>query len=191
MHMLSLNYKLLIHLKCYKAVSVQGSVLARPSSLNYGFCPQDTPVRQWIQDSERNLHAKREALPKRNGKGSQYTCHKGYLLLPSSSHQTGGEIVTQRLLKAEWRTDLGKPRPGQQWGSRQGYDPTTTQRAVRLCEAGSCGRRHHLQRRGSHMGDVISRVTKGHNLLSKSKFRNCLLVGRPFLHHACRYTSMA
>lgn len=79
--------------------------------------------------------------------------------------------------------DLGTRRLGKEQETYRNMIHTTTQLAVRPTAVS--------QDLLTWVTSYPTHITKVHNLLSKSKFQNCLLVGRPFLHHACRYTSMA
>lgn len=144
--------------------------------------PQGAPNQQQIWGWENHLHA-RNVQPLWREKEERFTTH-----VPPSSQRT---LPTISPAPWSWRgnhgpetlrggrTGLGSRRPGQGQGTR-----------LYACTQHTA--RHDLLNRGrGHHASHRPYVTYGHNLLPKIKLQGCLLVGRPFLHHACRHTSMA
>lgn len=114
-----------------------GSVLARPSSMSYRFCPADPRPNPKC------------SLLKREWDRFTAICHEWCLAHQSSSHQAGGESRAQRLLQVG-RTDLGTL--SQAKGAVRDMTHSVIHCAVRLCEAGCCGPRRLLTsgERASH-----------------------------------------
>lgn len=129
-HMLSLNYKLLIHLKCCKAMSATGSMLTRPSSISYGLCLQGAPFLSSSRSkTQRGTCRPRACSPSKSEVGEVH--HE-----PTTT-ATSISPASIKLERKSWPggfqrlNDLGTLRLGKGQGTYRNMIYTTTQLAVR------------------------------------------------------------
>lgn len=147
-------------------------MLARPSSMSKGLCPQGAPCPA-DQRLRKELACQGcTAFQGEEQEGSPRTCHRQWTppaVSPAPRSWRGNH--DPEALRGGW-IGLGSRRPGQGQGRK-------------------CAVRQDLLNREGITLLLRPDMTHSGNLLSKSKFQGCLLVGRPFLHHTCRHTSMA
>lgn len=149
--------------------------------MSEGLCPQGAPCPAADRRQE-PASQERAALPRREARGLHHA--------PATLTTTDASGRQSSPSELEGKS---RPRGFQRWKDRPRQPqarPWTRDTAAGLYSTCSEARPPEPGAEGVTM-HLRPHVTYGHNLLSKSKFQRCLLVGSPFLHHACRHTSMA